>query len=290
MLTALFIYFVITIIVDVLGDTPLHLAVKANKSTCVRLLLQSAANPLLQDREGNKPLDTAVKKGYTSLGVLLLEYENTLVNPPEGTVPIAVITREKEPIAIYKDGGGGGGKDVVKTTAAVRAEEVKDAKKTKTKTKTKTKVLAAGGGDGEDESSSDDDDEEEKEEEDDCKEEGEELKGSPPHETFVVQGETYQSFWSEADGLMWYYHPTSGESVWDDPRDFVAVNSVPSSPTSKARGMFTEVIGASDDDNDDDDDDHDNDNEGAAVSDANKEEDRKASQPKVVSFVVDDFN
>ena len=51
------------------GDTPLHLAVKMNNAGCVRLLLESAANPLLRDKNGQKALDTAVKRGYTGLGV-----------------------------------------------------------------------------------------------------------------------------------------------------------------------------------------------------------------------------
>jgi ankyrin repeat protein len=73
------------------GDTALHLAVKENKIGCVRLLLQSAANPLLRDNNGMKALDTAIKKGFTNLGVLLLEYETSLKNPTPGTVPLAVI-------------------------------------------------------------------------------------------------------------------------------------------------------------------------------------------------------
>ena len=47
----------------------MHLAVKMNNAGCVRLLLESAANPLLRDKNGQKALDTAVKRGYTGLGI-----------------------------------------------------------------------------------------------------------------------------------------------------------------------------------------------------------------------------
>ncbi len=65
------------------GKTALHICTIRNHIDSVRLLLQYAANPLLKTRgEGVSALsalEITTKKGYTNIGVLLLEYETSVL-------------------------------------------------------------------------------------------------------------------------------------------------------------------------------------------------------------------
>ena len=205
------------------GNSPLHLAVKASKIECVRLLLQSAANPLVLDNQGVKPLDTAVKRGMTSLGVLLLEYENSLEKPP----PLISATEKEK-------------------------EVDEDEEKEKEKEKEKEEVELGTGASTQEES------EEEREDEGlqaallaslERKEGKEEGKENEPEalENFMLEGEEWAMYLADEEGVSYFYNASTGLSSWEDPRNYFAQPSPQLFPTSKAAaapkgGMFTEII------------------------------------------------
>ena len=63
-------------LVDNAGNAALHIVVIKNDIACARVLLQSAANPYLKSAQyGKNALNLAISKGFTNLGVLLLEYK-----------------------------------------------------------------------------------------------------------------------------------------------------------------------------------------------------------------------
>lgn len=60
---------------DVDGNTPLHLACTHGHLPCVRLLLETAANPLVINNARLLPYQLASASGHHQVGLLLLEYE-----------------------------------------------------------------------------------------------------------------------------------------------------------------------------------------------------------------------
>ena len=200
------------------GNSALHLAVKASKIECVRLLLQSAASPLVLDNQGVKPLDTAVKCGLTSLGVLLLEYENSLEKPP----PLISATEKEEEVGKEED------KDKEEVELWTGASTQEESEEEGENEGLQAALLASL--------------EREEEKEEGKENEPEALEG------FMLEGEEWAMYLADEEGVSYFYNASTGLSSWEDPRDYLAQPSPQPSPTSKAAaaapkgGMFTEII------------------------------------------------
>lgn len=57
------------------GYTPLHVSILAGHMACVRVLLESAADPFAGTLDGKSPLDLCILRGSSAMGVLLVEYQ-----------------------------------------------------------------------------------------------------------------------------------------------------------------------------------------------------------------------
>ena len=160
----------------------------------MRLLLHSGAGPFLKDSvQKRTPLELAVAKGYSSIGVLLLEYQTS----------------------VEEEGGGGGG-------AERKDKERKDK---------------------EEQEQEEEEEEEEGEEDDGQDEDGGEYDGNEATDDVGVFSREVETF--ELHGLLWvvceyvengqaltYFVDSQGESVWEDPRDFIDTASPDSSDLS----------------------------------------------------------
>lgn len=67
---------------DLVGSTPLHYASENGHISCVRLLLETAANPLSRNNNGQTPYNLAIAQGHHQIGVLLMEYADSIAKHP----------------------------------------------------------------------------------------------------------------------------------------------------------------------------------------------------------------
>lgn len=67
-----------------LGDTLLHVATRAGKTSAVLLLLERGANPLVKNVMLDMPLQIAMKRNDTELSLLLMKYAKRVA---KGTGP-----------------------------------------------------------------------------------------------------------------------------------------------------------------------------------------------------------
>jgi len=180
-------------LVDLSGNAALHIAVVQNNIACARVLLQSAANPYLKSlQHGKNALDLAISRGFTNLGVLLLEYKSYVDEnghaefiDPDAVVVVSAAAAgnsDSDGISLAKSGKVVGKK--LWDTPAIAAP-----------------VLTAVAGYGE----------------------GEEG-GLAAEETFTLQGQRWQVFLLRDAGAaaVPYFVDEAGEASWDDPRDFLA--------------------------------------------------------------------
>lgn len=61
---------------DSSGNTALHTAVENGQLQCARLLLETAANPLARNHQGQTPYNIATIRGHQQIALLLLEYHD----------------------------------------------------------------------------------------------------------------------------------------------------------------------------------------------------------------------